>query len=199
MSMDARAAARLPGKREFQWVWNGLLIAATVMLSGSFACALPFAALAALGALASDRRNGVLLIGTLWFANQAVGFAFLNYPIEFECIALGLALGISAVLGLFAARFTTAALRGFNAFIGAGAALVFAFCAYEGSLYAATLMLGSSEAAFTWSIIGEVAGINAASFAVLFCLYRALLAAGILRERAGLAEKSDFHGFPQTA
>jgi hypothetical protein len=199
MTMDARAAARSAGRREIQWAWSGLLIAATLLLSGRYACAVPFAALAALAALAGDRKNGLLLIAALWLANQTVGFAFLNYPVEFECIALGLTLGISAALSLFAARFAIAALRGFNSFIGAGAALVFAFGAYEVSLYAATLILGSSEAAFAWPIIGEVAAINAVSFAVLFCLYCALLAAGFLRLPAGLAEKGTFHGIPQTA
>jgi hypothetical protein len=199
MSIDARTAARLAGKREFQWVGSGLLIAATVLLSGSFACAVPFAALAVLCALGCDRKSGVLLIGTLWLANQAIGFAFLNYPVELECIALGLSLGISALLSLFAARAAIGVLRGFNAFIGAGAALVLAFCAYEGGLYAATLILGSSEAAFSGPIIGEVAAINAASFAVLFCLYRAFLAAGFLHQHSRLAEKGDFNGIPQTA
>jgi hypothetical protein len=199
MSIDARAAARSAGRREIQWAWSGLLIAATVLLSGKFACAVPFAALAALGALASDRKNGLLLIGGLWLANQAIGFAFLNYPIEFDCISMGLALGISAVLGLFAARFAASALRRFNAFVGAAAALVFAFGGYEGSLYAATLLLGSSEAAYAWPIIAEVAAINAGSFAVLFCLYRTLLASGLLRRPAGLAGKGAFHGIPQTA
>lgn len=55
---------------------------ATVLMSGVFACAVPFAALAALAAFDSERRDGLLLIGAVWLVNQVYGFAVLGYPIE---------------------------------------------------------------------------------------------------------------------
>src|SRR5215471_11005195 len=111
MNVNSAVVSRSATKKDFQWVWGGLLIAVTIVLSGKFACAVPFAALAALAAQTSDRKNGFLLIGAIWFANQAAGFAFLNYPIEFQSIAWGLMLGITALLSLLAARFAIDALR----------------------------------------------------------------------------------------
>lgn len=168
-----------------QRIWAGLLIAATIILSGGFACAVPFAALAALAAFSADRKGGIVLIAAIWVANQAIGFAFLSYPLDFQTIGWGLMLGISVLLGLFAARLANSLLKDFSTVVRAGAALLFAFFAYEGSLYAASVATASSEAAFAWPIIERVAAINALSFAVLFCLYRALLAAGLLRFHCG--------------
>src|SRR5262249_24065530 len=186
--------------KDFQWVWGGLLVVATIVLSGKFACAVPFAALAALAAHASDRKNGFLLIGVIWFANQAAGFTFLNYPIEFQSIAWGLMLGITALLSLVAARFAIDALRGFNAFIGAGVAFVAAFCAYEGSLYATAFFLPASEADFAWPVIGEIVAINAGFFMVLLGAYHGLLAADLLRGSTNSESGGDFHTTkPQTA
>src|SRR5215469_7960355 len=122
MSAYASTVSRLADKREFQWVLGSLLVGATIILSGRYACAVPFAALAALAAVASDRKNGFILIGATWLANQAVGFAFLNYPLEFQSIAWGLMLGISAALSLFAARFALTALRDSGTILGAGVA-----------------------------------------------------------------------------
>lgn len=190
MSTSSGALSGLTGKRNMQLVCGGLLIAAAIVLSGTLACAVPFAALAALAAISIDRRSGIVLMGTIWLANQAIGFAFLGYPLELECIGWGLMVGISALLGLFATRVAIGALHRFNAFIQACAAFLFAFCAYEGSLYAASVVTASSEAAFSWPVIKEVAAINAGSFAVLFCLYRALLAAGLLRRSILQAEGS---------
>jgi hypothetical protein len=199
MNVNTDVVSRLTTKRDLQWVWGGVLIAATIVLSGKFACAVPFAALAALAALASDRKGGFLLIGMIWFVNQALGFAFLNYPFEFQSIAWGLMPGVSAFLSLLAARFAIDALRGFNALIGAGGAFVAAFCAYEGSLLAADFVVPSSEADFAWPVIKQIVAINAVSFAVLFCGYRALLAAGFLRGSLLPASGRDFQGAkPQT-
>src|SRR5215469_1070817 len=122
MSAYAGQVSRLTRKREFQWAWGSLLVGATIVLSGRYACAVPFAALAALAALASDRKSGFILIGATWLANQAVGFAFLNYPVEFQSIAWGLMLGVSAALSLIAARFALTVLRGFGAVLAAGVA-----------------------------------------------------------------------------
>jgi hypothetical protein len=191
---------RFPGRREFQWVCGSLLIGATIALSGRYACATPFAALAALIALASDRKSGFILIGTIWLANQAVGFAFLNYPIEFQSIAWGFMLGISAVLSLLAARFAIAVLGGSSSIVAACMAFVFAFCTYEESLYAATLISSSGGATFAWPVIAAIAAINTAAFAVLACAYHALLAAGLLRQSLLPARSVDFRGAkPQTA
>ena len=58
-------------------------------MSGVFACAVPFAALAALAAFDTDRRDGLLLIGAVWLVNQVYGFAVLGYPMEAQAYLLG--------------------------------------------------------------------------------------------------------------
>lgn len=191
MTTDAGGGFRIIGEKDSEWIWGGLLIAVTIVLSGRFACAVPFAALAALAALACDRKHGLLLIAAIWLANQAVGFVFLSYPIEFQSIAWGLVLGISAVLSLFAARIVYL-FNGLNAFVRTASALLFAFFAYEGSLYVASVVTASSEAAFSWPVMEEIAAINVGSFAVLLCPYGALFAAGLLRQNIFQATGEDF-------
>ncbi len=192
--------SKYSGARDVQWVWGGLLIVATIVLSSRFACAVPFAALAALAAVSADRKTGSLLIVAIWLTNQAIGFAFLNYPLEFQCVGWGLMLGISALLSLLAGRAANSLLEDFNTFVRAGAAFLFAFFAYEGSLYAASVVTASSETAFTGPIIKEVAAINGGSFAVLFCAYRALLAADLIRRSLVPMAGTGFRAAkPQTA
>src|SRR5437667_9327199 len=61
-------------------VWIALLVVASAAYSLAIACATPFAAFAAIAALTVPRRDALLLIGLVWFANQAVGFGMLHYP-----------------------------------------------------------------------------------------------------------------------
>jgi hypothetical protein len=60
--------------------WGALLAAATITASFVFACATPFAALAALAALHMGRRDAFLFTGIAWAANQAIDYGFLHYP-----------------------------------------------------------------------------------------------------------------------
>lgn len=195
--MHSGALSLAADKRVINRLCGSLLIVATIVLSGRFACAVPFAALAALTAVSTDRRSGFILMTALWFSNQVIGFALLDYPLELSCVGGGLMLGISALLSLFGAQLAIYALRRANAFIQAGAALVCAFCAYEGGLYAGTVATASNEGAFCAPVIEQIAVLNAGSFAVLFCLYRALLAAGVLRRSALPTEGRELK--PQTA
>jgi hypothetical protein len=59
-------------------IWIGFLTVATLLATGVFACAIPFAALAALAALDTEHNDGPLLVGAVWLANQVYGFAVLG-------------------------------------------------------------------------------------------------------------------------
>src|SRR5262249_56283086 len=91
-------------------LWIGFLTAATLLMTGVFACAVPFAALAALVAFDTDRRDGPLLIGAVWLANPIYGFTVLGYPHEAQAYYGGLTMGIGAIAAYYAARAVVAAV-----------------------------------------------------------------------------------------
>lgn len=53
-----------------RWLWIGLLTGASVVFSLVFACATPFATLAALN---MKRSDAVALIAVVWLVNQVIG------------------------------------------------------------------------------------------------------------------------------
>ena len=85
-------------------VWLGLLISASVAFSLGLACATPFAAFAAAAALTLSRRDALVLVTSVWFANQVVGFTALHYPWTANTFAWGIALGVVAVLATLAGQ-----------------------------------------------------------------------------------------------
>jgi hypothetical protein len=70
-------------------VWLGLLISASVAFSLGLACATPFAAFAAAAALTLSRRDALVLVTSVWFANQLVGFTVLHFPWTANTFAWG--------------------------------------------------------------------------------------------------------------
>ncbi len=161
-------------------LWIGLLTAAAVVLSGVYACATPFAALAALAALDIDRRDGLILVGVIWLANQIVGFGFLGYPQELQAYAWGIAIGAGAVAGFLCARVLVTAIASTNRLLAAAAAFGVAFVAYQAVLYAATFILPSSEGAFSFAVVSYVATVNAVAFPVLLAAHRVAVAVGVV-------------------
>lgn len=161
-------------------LWIGLLTVASVILSGKFACATPFAALATLAALDIQRRDGLLLVGAVWLANQIVGFVVLSYPHELQAYAWGIAIGAAAVAAYLSARWILSAFAAINALFAAGAAFAVAFAAYEGVLYAAGFVLPGGDGAFTAEIVERIALINAVAFVVLLVVHRVAVALGAI-------------------
>jgi len=160
-------------------LWIGLLTLASVVLSGKFACATPFAALATLAALDVQRRDGLLLVAAVWVANQIVGFMFLNYPHEPQAYAWGVAIGAAAVAAYLGARWTLSIVVPFNALFAAVAAFAVGFVAYEAVLLAAGLAL-SGSGGFSAEIVQQIATINVVAFAVLLVVHRIAAAVGAI-------------------
>src|SRR5262245_24083156 len=154
-------------------VWTGGLIALSLVFTLGFACAAPLAAFAAVGALTLGRRGAAGLILAVWLANQLAGFAFLHYPLAFDAVAWGLALGCAALLATLAAQWVKGRLRDGNGIVKSGAAFLAAFAAYEGALLAVAALSASGLQNFAPPVILRIFAINAASFAVLFLLFRA--------------------------
>jgi hypothetical protein len=169
---------------EYRLLWIGFLTVATLLLTGVFACAVPFAALAALAAFDTERRDGLLLIGAVWLANQAYGFTVLGYPHEAQAYAWGLTMGIGAVAAYYAARVVVAALAGRGPLLVAGAALLVAFAVYQAAIYIGTLVLSHGEGAFNRDVVAYVALVEVVAFLALLVTHRLAVAAGFLAPNA---------------
>ena len=153
------------------------LCAASVAFSLGFACAAPLAAFAALAAIRMNRTGAMTLVIAVWLVNQAIGFVFLSYPLDADCIGWGAGIGLASLLSLEAA---TLAKRGRAGLVLAPTA---AIAAYEGALFAMTLVSGSSMDAYEPASIARVIAINAIAFA-------ALMIASLLARGAGLGAPS---------
>lgn len=161
------------------WIILGLVTMVTTL---GFACATPFAALAALAAVNLSRRDAVLLMGASWLINQAVGFTMLHYPFNWDCYRGGLELGIAAFACVAAALLVCRWLHPSRSFLALTATFAAAFAAYEGLLY---VVSGPSYAAdFSWPIVRYILVLNALAFAVLLVMQKIVAASGVVAPRA---------------
>jgi hypothetical protein len=159
-------------------IWMILVVGSSILFSLALACATPFAGLAAVTGTKMARRDALTLVTLAWLTNQAIGYFILNYPRTWDSFAWGAAIGIAAILATFIAsestRFTGTALK------GTAVAFVCAFIVYEGTLYAATSILPSSEAAFSFPIVMRIFAINVVACVGLLVLHRLATAFGLL-------------------
>ncbi|KAB2942614.1 MAG: hypothetical protein K8F92_02945 [Hyphomicrobium sp.] len=169
---------------ERRLLWIGLLTVATLLMTGVFACAVPFAALAALAAFDTDRRDGLLLIGAVWLANQVYGFAVLGYPMEAQAYYWGLAMGLGAVAAYYAARAAVTYLAPMGALIAIIVSLPVAFLAYEAVIYAASLVLTNGEGAFNTDVVAYVSLVEVVAFLGLLITHRLAVAVGLVAPNA---------------
>ena len=166
-------------------LWIALLTVASVLATGVFACAVPFAALAAVAVLNSGRTDGMLLLGTIWLTNQVIGFGFLGYPLEAQAFAWGLAMGLGTFAAYFAARAGVATVAPFGVVAVIGVALPIAFLAYQAVLYAAGMLLPNAEGAFTYSVLAYVGLVEIVGYIVLLAVHRLAVYAGWLAPNVG--------------
>jgi hypothetical protein len=147
-------------------LWPFLLVVVSAVATVGFACVTPFAAFAVAAAYVLPARPALLAIAAVWLANQAVGFAFMDYPWTAESIGWGIAIGAAALAATATASFVFDRATGLGIVATLGVALVAAFCVYEVLLLICTPVLGSLEA-FTPSIVGQFALLNLAWAAAL--------------------------------
>jgi hypothetical protein len=146
----------------------GILIAASLIFSFAFTCAIPLAAMATFAALKLKPREAVLSIGAVWLINQLAGFGCLNYPRTPECFAWGIGMGIAAYAALMVAM---RAARHFQAADGAAAtltALAGAFITFKAFIFGLSFALPSGT--FSWPIFVKILIINAATLPALLIL-----------------------------
>jgi hypothetical protein len=159
--------------------WPGILTLATLLGSLALACATPFPALAALAALFLPRRTAFALIGANWVLNQAIGFAFLNYPLNWDCVRGGLDLGAASLACMGAAILVQSAWRKYGSTLVLIASLVTAFAASELVLF----MLGGARYSDDYSmpILVYLLSLNGISLAGLLLIQALGTAIGLAR------------------
>lgn len=130
------------------WALPAILAATTLSGTVVLACMMPFAAIAAIAALAMPARRGLAAMGLCWLGNQVLGFGLMGFPWDGATFAAGLSLLASSLIACAAAR----AVRGG----GAVPAFLAAFAAFELSLFAYALPFGN-PALFAPEIVGLIA------------------------------------------
>jgi hypothetical protein len=140
--------------------WFAAFVAAGALATFGFACAAPFAGMAAVAALTDSRRTALTLTAAAWLVNQIAGFAFLHYPTDPETFAWGGALLLVALAACETARLVAPRL-------GAVAAFVASFVVYEGGLYAATVATGGVTTHYAPESVARIFLVNAVAFAAL--------------------------------
>lgn len=142
---------------------------AATTLSGStvLACMMPFAAVAAIAAMAMSARRGAASVAACWLGNQVLGFTFMGFPWDGPTLAAGLSLLASSLIAFAAARVVTGK--------GANPVLTFfaAFAAFEVSLFAYALPFGD-PALFAPAIVAQIALNDALWFAGLWLGWQVL-------------------------
>jgi len=169
-------------------LWVALVSVASVGFSLALACAMPFAAVAALGGTQMSARGAAALTAIAWFANQLVGYFILDYPTTWDSFAWGAIIGIAALLAVVAVSVLSQWLRLQWAALAVGFLLAFAL--YEVTLYAATAFLPSGDEAFSFAVVADIFWTNVAAFVALYLVHRLALAMRIVSGRDLLPAKA---------
>ncbi len=169
---------------ERRLLWIALLTGATLLATGVFACAVPFAALAAIAALDTERNDGLLLVVAVWLANQVYGFTMLGYPHEAQAYAWGVTMGLGAIAAYYAARAAVSALAPKSALLAVAVALPVAFAVYEAAIFIGTLSITRGEGAFNSDVIAYVSLVEVVAFGALLIAHRLAAAVGLVSPNA---------------
>jgi hypothetical protein len=171
-----------------RWLWPTLLVAVTAVASFAFACVTPFAAIALVAAHTMRRRAAFLTIAAVWLANQAVGFAALDYPSDAETLAWGVAIGVAAVASMMAAAAVMPRSHAASTAPSLIAGFAASFVVFETVLVATALILRGTDT-FAPAIIGELLLLNGAWAVALIAMHEAW-------RRAGFSRRLSLRGAP---
>lgn len=141
--------------------WQIVVVAASAVLSLTFACIAPFPAMAVLASRTLSARAAVVTLLGAVLANQAVGFLLLGYPRTVETAIWGPLLAIATFAAFAAARRIAHPV----------AATLAAFVVNQGVLAACSLLLAHSVADFAPAIIATVALANGYGLVMLGLAY----------------------------
>lgn len=162
-------------------IWTCVLLAAAILFSFALACGMPFAALGAIATLTLPPRGAVFLTALGWLANQVIGFGFLGYPFDAMTLSWGVALGLSALAAVGAASFSLRLTRTSAPTVRLLLAFVAAWAGQQGTVLAASLVLGASASAFAPAVVWFIFWTNAMAFTVLLGTQMIGVRAGVAR------------------
>jgi len=149
-----------------------LLAAASASTSLVFACAAPFAAFAALAATVLPLRQALVAVVTSWLVNQAIGFGLLGYPHAIDTAMWGLAIVAGAAFSTLVVSFAWRYRARFGGIAFYPLVLTASYAAYELTLFAAIPILGGGGSeAFSATVVGELAFLNAVWMLGLIVVY----------------------------
>src|SRR3546814_4102764 len=112
-----------------------LWVAASTLGSWALACVTPFAALAVIAAYTLAPTRAMLVMAGIWLANQGVGYGILDYPLTFDSLLWGLAIGAAALGAPLVAVAIWPMLARCNPLLRLATGLAAAFALSEGSLF----------------------------------------------------------------
>lgn len=169
--------------------WLALAAASSALFSLMFACAAPFAAVAAFAAAKVSLRLALGLVSAAFVANQAVGFLFLSYPLTLDSCGWGAAIGLTAVIATLAAAAIPGSSRSRpHPLLKIIASFAGAFVVVQAGLFAASFILPPGDEAFAPNTVIRLFFINALTFAGLFGAGRLLATPATSRYAARSAE-----------
>ncbi len=135
-------------------IWGAVLVGFGVIFSGLLACAMPFAAFAAVAAFTLPRRAAFGVMAGVWAVNQAIGFGLQSYPLDMPTLAWSGVFAFTCAACVLTSQWVQAHVN-----MGAVAKIAFAlcasFCVYEAVLYSASHVLGGVEN-FTLAVQGAI-------------------------------------------
>jgi hypothetical protein len=160
-------------------LWIFLLTAASIATTFTLACAMPFAALAALAAVHMHRSDALKLMGLVWLANQFVGFTFLHYPQTLTTYLWGAALGTGAISALFGADIVLARFQSRSEPVRLAVSYLAGFIAFKAVILMWSFGLGGVETTIDPTIVSRQIVREGMILVGLFALYHALRAIGV--------------------
>jgi hypothetical protein len=166
-------------REEGSQLWVAILTGTSAAATLAFACATPFAALAAFAATRMSTRTGFMLMALTWAVSQAIGFLILGYPHDPKTLTWGFAILTAALAGVAAARWGAGAVTGQGAFMRQATAFGTGFVGYKAVLLVWSLGLGGVHTALSPYWTSRQFGTEALILVGLVALYHVLTAAGV--------------------
>jgi hypothetical protein len=150
--------------------WFALLVAVSIGLSTTFACATPLVAFGTAAVLTLPSRDALRLIGVVWFTDQVFGYTVLDYPQTANSVAWGLIMGAAAMLATVAAQRALQRLEGRPKTVAALVAFLVGFIVYQIALVVPALLGLGGLGGFKPAVIARVFTINASTLVGLMAL-----------------------------
>lgn len=148
--------------------WAYVIMLVTAVGALMFQCVTPLPAAAAVAALTLPRNQALVTAAGTWLLGQALGFAFMNYPVDVHSIGWGLAIGGATMLAALTATY----LQQFRQHWAVSAGIP-AFIVYEGALAIVALAFGGIET-FAPNIVLAFATVNFIWLAAMAGLFLAM-------------------------